>query len=326
MRTIRLRSRVPPANGSSVLVKITPEQAGWKYVHFTVRQIAARRTWQGHTGNTEMCLVLLAGRCRVSWKNERHDLGPRQDVFSAYPHAAYLPPNTRFTVEAGGRTQLADCRAPARMQRPARIIRPENCGFEIRGGGNATRQIVDIMPPSFPAERLMICEVFTPAGNWSSYPPHKHDTDDPPREVDLDETYYYRFRDADAYGIQRLYAPNDRADTAIVVRDGDLVLIRSGYHPFVSAYGYDAYYLNVLAGTRRSMAARDDPRYAAFRGQWPAADPRVPLIEPPYSRDRGPVSISVDGLQRVKNSQGDRGVRGGPFDWPPKALLAERHR
>ena len=78
---------------------------------------------------------------------------------------------------------------------PARIIRPEDCGFEIRGGGNATRQIVDIVPPGFPAERLLICEVFTPGGNWSSYPPHKHDTDDPPVEVDLEETYYYRFRD-----------------------------------------------------------------------------------------------------------------------------------
>ena len=82
---------------------------------------------------------------------------------------------------------------------------PSDCGFEIRGGGNATRQIVDIVRPEFPADRLLLCEVFTPGGNWSSYPPHKHDTDDPPREVDLDEVYYFRFRDRDGYGFQRLY-------------------------------------------------------------------------------------------------------------------------
>jgi 5-deoxy-glucuronate isomerase len=196
----------------------------------------------------------------------------------------YLPRGVRFTVTAVTRTVLADGRAPARRDCSPQQIRPEDCGFEIRGGGNATRQIVDILPPAFAADRLMLCEVYTPAGNWSSYPPHKHDRDRPPGEVALEEIYYYRFRDPDAYGIQRLYAPGDRDDQAITVRDGDLVLIRSGYHPFVSAFGYDAYYLNVLAGTRRSMAASDDPRYASLRKEWPAPDPRVPLVPPPYSR------------------------------------------
>ena len=127
----------------------------------------------------------------------------------------------------------------------------------------------------------MVCEVFTPAGNWSSYPPHKHDVDKPPREVKLEEIYYYRFADADAYGFQRLYDRNH--DQAITVQHGDVVLIRRGYHPFVTAHGYNAYYLNVLAGTRRSMAASDDPRYAAFRA-WPAPDPRVPLVKAPIHR------------------------------------------
>jgi hypothetical protein len=124
----------------------------------------------------------------------------------------------------------------------------------------------------------LICEVFTPAGNWSSYPPHKHDVDRPPGEVKLEEIYYYRFDHPDAYGIQRLY--DRRADRAVTVPPRDVMLIRSGYHPFVTAYGYNAYYLNVLAGTRRSMAASDDPRYAGFR-KWPAPDARVPLVTPP---------------------------------------------
>ncbi|MGH9174194.1 MAG: 5-deoxy-glucuronate isomerase, partial [Vicinamibacterales bacterium] len=183
--------------------------------------------------------------------------------------------DTRVRVVASEPTELADGRAPSRKRLAPRIIPPEDCGFEIRGGGNATRQIVDIMPPGFPADRLMVCEVFTPAGNWSSYPPHKHDTNRPPAEVKLEEIYYYRFADPDAYGIQRLYDP--RSDRALTVGHGDVVLIRGGYHPFVTAHGYNAYYLNVLAGTRRSMAASDDPRYARFRA-WPEPDPRVPLV------------------------------------------------
>ena len=284
-------SRIPPAR-TGTAIDITPRQAGWRYVHFAVRQIAPARSWKSDTGRNECCLVLLRGQCRIDIGGTTHTLGPRRDVFSDYPHAMYLPRGTRFTVTADVASELGDGRAPARTAFPARVIRPEDCGFEIRGGGNATRQIVDIMPPPFPADRLLVCEVFTPAGNWSSYPPHKHDVDRPPGEVKLEETYYYRFAHADlsrrssggaeaenAYGIQRLY--DKRADQALTVRHGDVVLIRNGYHPFVTAYGYNAYYLNVLAGTRRSMAASDDPRYAAFRA-WPPPDPRVPLVAPPH--------------------------------------------
>ncbi len=159
--------------------------------------------------------------------------------------------------------------------------RPRRAALEIRGGGNATRQIVDILPPAFPADRLLVCEVFTPAGNWSSYPPHKHDVDNPPAEVDLDEVYYFRMRDPDGYAFQRLYTADGSFDRTFKVTDGDLLLIHEGYHPFVTAFGYDAYYLNVLAGSRRSMAAADDPRYAKIRAAWPPPDPRVPLVSPP---------------------------------------------
>ena len=281
-RPVQLRSRHVDAAASKTLVAVTPRQAGWKYVGFSVRQIASGERWSGKTGSDEMCAVLLEGRCHASWGGSGgYLLGPRKDVFSGYPHAIYLPPATKFSFQGLATTVLAECRAPATLRLPARIIRPEDCGFEIRGGGNATRQIVDVLPPGFPAERLMICEVFTPGGNWSSYPPHKHDTDNPPQEVDLEETYYYRFRAPHAFGIQRLYRTGDRRDCAMTVRHGDLVIVRDGYHPFVSAYGHDAYYLNVLAGTRRSMAASDDPRYAAVRSSWPTPDPRLPMVKPP---------------------------------------------
>jgi len=294
---VLFRSSPLPPGRTGTAVEVTPARAGWRYVHFAVHQIAPGKPWADTTGREECCLILLRGSCQVEYTTagpardlrprsaggtavEIATLGPRRDVFSDYPHAIYLPPRTRVRVVASEPTELGDGRAPSRRRFDARVIRPADCGFEIRGGGNATRQIVDIMPPSFPADRLLVCEVFTPSGNWSSYPPHKHDTDRPPGEVKLEEVYYYRYADRDAYGFQRLY--DRRRDRTVMVGHGDVVVIRGGYHPFVTAYGYNAYYLNVLAGTRRSMAASDDPRYAAFR-KWPEADPRVPLVRPPQS-------------------------------------------
>lgn len=277
---LHYHSRKLPPGQSGALVKVTPAEAGWDTITFAVRALAASDTWTGETRDEELCLVLLQGACRVAWNDGPvHILGPRENVFAAYPHALYLPPGTRFTVEANSPTEIAECRAPANRSFPARLIAPEDCGMEIRGGGNATRQIVDILPPPFPADRLMICEVYTPSGNWSSYPPHKHDEDNPPVEADLDETYYFRIRRPEGYAFQRIYRRDGSFDQTFLVRDGDLLLIRDGYHPFVTAYGFDSYYLNVLAGSRRSMAATDDPDYAALRQEWPPPDPRVPVVQ-----------------------------------------------
>jgi 5-deoxy-glucuronate isomerase len=269
-----------PRGRTGTAIEVSRARVGWKYVDFAVRQIDPSRAWRGDTKGAECCLVLLRGTCRVIYSGNEVNLGPRLDVFSQYPHAIYLPRGTRFTVLADEPTEIADARAPARTRLRPRVIRPADCGFEIRGGGNATRQIIDILPPAFPSDRLMLCEVLTPSGNWSSYPPHKHDVDRPPGEVKLEEIYYYRFPHPDAYGFQRLYGPKE--DRTLMVRHGDVVTVRHGYHPFVTAYGYNAYYLNVLAGTRRSMAASDDPRYAPLRA-WPAPDSRVPLVPKPLS-------------------------------------------
>ena len=279
-----LHARSLPAGRSGTQVSVTPRQAGWEYVGFSVRQIGRGQKWSGRTGRHEACLVLLSGLATVGWSPDQPQpvrLGPRRDVFSDYPHAVYLPPGTAFEVQAAQLTEIAECRAPSSRRFPARVIRPEDCGLEVRGGGNATRQIIDILPPAAAADRLLVCEVLTPAGNWSSYPPHKHDRHAPPIEADLDETYYYRFSGPDGYGIQRLYTADGRSDQTMRVTDGDLVLVRDGYHPFVAAPGFDAYYLNTLAGSFRSMAATDDPRYAHLRANWPPPDARVPLIPRP---------------------------------------------
>jgi 5-deoxy-glucuronate isomerase len=276
---------------TGVIVEVTPDLAGWEYITFRVRQLAAGDAWQAHAEGEEACLVLLAGTAGVSWNGGPiHTLGPRRDVFDSYPHALYIPHDHAFRIEAAERCQIAECRAPSRRQLEPILVRPEDCGYEIRGGGNATRQIIDILPPAFPADRLLICEVYTPSGNWSSYPPHKHDEDNPPHEVDLEETYYFRMRDPQAYAFQRLYTADQRSDETYKIEHNDLLLIREGYHPFVTAYGYDAYYLNVLAGTRRSMAASDDPRYARLRQNWPPPDPRLPLVRPPAALATATVS------------------------------------
>jgi 5-deoxy-glucuronate isomerase len=160
------------------------------------------------------------------------------------------------------------------------VIKPRDVEVEVRGAGNATRQINHIVPPDFPAQRLLVVEVYTPAGNWSSYPPHKHDEDRPPGEVVLEETYYFRTASRPAFAVQRLYSPRHRIDVTETVRDGDLMLVPYGYHTTCAAHGYDLYYLNALAGDRRSMAASDDPDLAWLRSEWDRMpkDPRVPLV------------------------------------------------
>ncbi len=275
---------LPDTKQSGTRIALTPRRAGWDYVGFAVRQIAAGHAWSGRTAGNEVCLVLLSGLASATWspgqpKSVR--LGPRRNVFSDYPHAIYLPPGTAFDLRATALTEIAECRSPTSRRLPARVITPSDCGFEVRGGGNATRQIIDILPPSADADRLLVCEVLTPAGNWSSYPPHKHDRHAPPVEADLEETYYYRFSGPDGYGLQRLYTADGRSDQVLRVVDGDLVLVREGYHPFVAVPGFDAYYLNTLAGSCRSMAATDDPRYAHLRASWPPPDGRVPMIPKP---------------------------------------------
>jgi 5-deoxy-glucuronate isomerase len=261
-----------------MLLDLTREQAGWDTINFSVRRLAAEEVWRDNSGEEEAALVVLGGRLTVDFGDGPQPLGERENVFAGYPHAVYLPRGTAFEVTALTVCEIADARVLSKANLQPRVITPEHIVNEIRGGGNATRQIVDLIRPEFPADKLLICEVYTPSGNWSSYPPHKHDVHNPPEEVDLDETYYYRIQGTNGYAFQRLYDSAGERDETLLVRDGDLVLVRDGYHPVVTAHGFDCYYLNVLAGSARSMAASDDPRYAHLRRAWPAPDPRVPLV------------------------------------------------
>ena len=212
-------------------------------------------------------------------------IGGRSNVFDGLPYTLYLPVATAFSITADTDCDLAFCYCRAEQHHPARLVTPDQVRVEIRGGGNATRQIHHMLTPEFPAHRLLVVEVFTPAGNWSSYPPHKHDVHNPPGEVDLEEIYYYRLDRPEGYAIQKVYTADRRIDETLSVRDGELVLIPEGYHPVVAAHGYNVYYLNALAGSARSMAASDDPDYAWVRDTWREQDPRLPMVKRVKSMD-----------------------------------------
>ena len=254
--------------------QVTPESAGWSHLSFGLRQ----GSFASETGDVEIALVPLGGRCRVSAEGEQWELGGRASVFDGMPWALYLPRDTTYRVEGDG--EVAICGARCERRREPVLVRPEDVEIEVRGAGNATRQINHIVKPEFPAERLLVVEVFTPSGNWSSYPPHKHDEDRPPGEVVLEETYYFRTAKPEAFAVQRLYSPRHGLDVTETVRDGDLMLVPYGYHTTAAAHGYDLYYLNALAGETRSMAAADDPDLAWIRGAWAGLepDPRVPVV------------------------------------------------
>jgi len=284
-REVLFHSAPVPPDKSGVLVSVTREQANWKTIRFSVRRLMAGQYWQDDTNSEEAAFVVLGGKAVVDWGQGPREIGGRKDVFNGYPCALYLPCGTPFEISAVTNCEFADCRTPSSARLVPRIITPADCREEIRGGGNCTRQIVDVIRPEFPADKLLICEVYTPSGNWSSYPPHKHDVHNPPQEVDLDETYYYRVSKPEGYAFQRLYDAAGTRDDTLTLTDGDLVLIKDGYHPVVAAHGYDVYYLNVLAGSARSMAASDDPRYAHLRRTAAVLerDPRVPLVHPSSS-------------------------------------------
>jgi 5-deoxy-glucuronate isomerase len=258
----------------------SPEAVGFEYLSFSVIRLSSADRFEGQTGQDEAGLVLLGGRCGVrSSAGNWESIGGRRDVFDGMPYAVYLPIDTEYTIVTETGCEIALCSSRAEQSFPARLITPADVEVEIRGGGNATRQINHILKPEFQAHRLLLVEVYTPSGNWSSYPPHKHDVHNPPGEVDLEEIYYYKIDRPGGYAIQRLYTADGRIDIALTVRDGELVLVREGYHPVVAAHGYNVYYLNALAGSAHSMAASDDPEYAWVRPTWKDRDPRVPLVK-----------------------------------------------
>jgi 5-deoxy-glucuronate isomerase len=270
--------RIDDGTGGELL-HLQRDAANWEWMSFFVRRLLAKENYQTRTEDEEAAFVLLGGVCQADWGSGAQTLGKRKDVFGGLPYAIYLPPGSEIFVSAQTTCEIAECRVPCSVQLRPKLISPADVSSSIRGGGNVSRQIVDVMPPSFPADRLMVVEVYTPGGNWSSYPPHKHDVHNPPAEVDLDEIYYYRIRQPEGFALQHLYSDNNPSGRTVQARDGDAVLVRSGFHPVVAGPGYDVYYLNFLAGSSRAMAVTEDPRHVWIRSTWKEVDPRLPLVK-----------------------------------------------
>jgi 5-deoxy-glucuronate isomerase len=251
-------------NGS---VSVSPESAGWRYVSFNALRIRQGSRFMLETEGSEACVVVIAGRCAVRvGEHGWPQVGGRVSPFDGLPHAIYAPPGVTVEIAAqSGDVEIAIGSAPAKRGEPARHIRPSDVRREVRGMGNMERTINHILMEDAAAESLLVTEVVTPAGNWSSYPPHKHDTNDPPRETQLEETYYHRLRDARGFAVQRVYTEDGSLDESVSVRDGDLVLVPRGYHTVSAAPGYELYYLNVMSGPVRRWCVTFDPEHEWLR-------------------------------------------------------------
>lgn len=247
------------------IVEVTPERAGWRHVGFRALRLAAGEAEALQTGARELCIVVLTGRVDVD-AGGRHfaALGTRDSVFDERsPAAVYVPPDHGVRITARADAEVALCSAPGDGRpRGVRALDPAAMKRSVRGQGSNTRYVCDILPHDDPtAAHLLVVEVLTPAGHSSSYPPHKHDDEQPPLETQLEETYYHRLNPPQGFAFQRVYTDDRSLDEAMAVENHDVVMVPRGYHPVVAPHGYDLYYLNVMAGPHRHWVFRNDPAH-----------------------------------------------------------------
>jgi 5-deoxy-glucuronate isomerase len=241
-------------------IAVTPSTAGWTYVGFEVDTLQPGQSAHDNTLDRELCLVFLSGKGRVVvGGRDFGELGGRASPFDGPPTAIYVPAHTSWRVTATTRLELAGGSAPGGGDHPARVL---DIPAQItRGKGSNTRYVTNILPETEPAHSLLVVEVITPGGNTSSYPPHKHDTDNLPEESLLEETYYHRLNPPQGFAMQRVYTDDRSLDEALVIEDGDVTLVPRGYHPVAAVHGYDLYYLNVMAGPKRTWKFHNAPEH-----------------------------------------------------------------
>ena len=261
MSELLLKNHEP--DGDGLVHQVTPESAGWGHVGFELWQLEPGMVVEQTTGGREACLVLLGGRADVVAGRQRFAaIGQRRGPFdNEMPFSVYVPHGTDWSLTAITKVELAVCTAPGGGGHPVRLIPPGEVAYSRRGTGSNTRHVHDILPETAPANALLVVEVVTPSGSWSSYPSHKHDRDALPEESQLEETYYHRFNPPQGFGFQRVYTDDRSLDVAMTIEDGDVTLIPRGYHPCATAHGYDLYYLNVMAGPKRAWKFNTEPAH-----------------------------------------------------------------
>jgi 5-deoxy-glucuronate isomerase len=274
---------------ADLMLSITPESAGWEHLSFQVRRLSTGQAWTFDTRDNELVLVNLSGRFTVDSDRGRWTgFGGRASVFEGAGQVLYLPHHTHFTVTAEESGEFAVAWTPTDQDHRPLLIGPGQAHGHIRGGDNATRLINDLLPPGSPVHKLVVVEVYTPSGSWSSYPPHKHDrhrvdADGRIVEADLEEIYFYKIDRPEGCAFQWVYtdetSPLHEAgypiDAVVRAQNNCAVLVPEGYHPVTSMPGYTTYYLNVLAGSAQSLANQDDPKFAWVKNTYQAIDPRV---------------------------------------------------
>ena len=252
-------------NGIKGLVhNINPTDADWKYVGFKLYRLEAGDVVNESTDDREVILVLVEGKAELKVDDrEFGEIGGRMSVFERIPpHCLYVPNGSGWSAKATTTLTLAVCEAPGKNGHEAAIIGPHGIELEQRGKGANTRYIHNIaMENRDVADSLLVTEVFTPQGNWSSYPPHRHDEDDFPNMTYLEETYYHRLNPAQGFGFQRVFTEDGEMDETMAVSDGDVVLVPKGHHPCGVPYGYEMYYLNVMAGPLRKWRFQNHPEH-----------------------------------------------------------------
>ena len=273
------------------VAEVTPEIAGWTYCGLRIVSIAAGEAHELVTDGTEMAVLPLSGgSVTVEVEGRRYELGGRATVFSAVSDWAYLPVDAEVRLSSADGAEVALPSATASRRFDPAWVPAADVAVEVRGAGPATRQVTNFMSPEAfdGADKLMCVELLTPDGNWSSYPPHRHD-DSPECPVNNEEIYYFRIGRAgttdyapEGFALHRTYTPDGAVDATVTISDEDIFLIKRGYHgPCAAVPGYPLYYLNVLAGPGggRSMAFCDDPAHHWLRPSWDdlPADPRVPM-------------------------------------------------
>jgi 5-deoxy-glucuronate isomerase len=270
---LRRTALAPGAVGEVNL--ITPATAGWSYVGFGAWRLGAGATLSEPPGDLERLVLVLEGTASVVAGDQDFGvLGSRVTVFDGPPPPVVLvAPGTGVEVRAETACLVVIASAPGASIGRTAYTPPEEVFVESRGSGNTERRIHHLLSPRDEAGHLIAFEVFTPGGNWSSYPPHKHDTEDPPREAHLEELYFYRFARPTGFAVQRVYTADGTLEETFTTRDDDIVLVPRGYHVVGTAAGYDCYYLNIMAGPNRAWYFTVDPDHEWLM-TWDPATPR----------------------------------------------------
>jgi 5-deoxy-glucuronate isomerase len=265
-----------PNRNSSVLHEVTPENAGWEHLSFKVVKLETGQSFTGDSRGCEELIVFVSGSARASVGALEFEISGRSSVFAGLPTALYVPPNSSYTITASGPLEFSVGGAPAEGKYPVRLYQPHEFQTEMRGGANVSRQIVHLSLEPVQTEKLFVFEVYSPSGNWSGFPPHRHDGRG--GSSYLEETYYFKITPENGFGVFRVYTKDTDLDEIMVTKDSDLVLVPEGYHPGTTAPGSNLYFLNYLAGPTREYTVVNDPDYDWVKDDWTGGALELPML------------------------------------------------